>query len=178
VTHHQRELSLLALVPVFLLFDGLLRLHIVLRRAGRSRLRDAVLIQGMWFSIKFTNMWAATKCLLGFRTPFVRTPKDPGRRLGRVRSFFRALRITKMESLLGGALMGVAAFNARRLQLAPPPEWGAYLLPAWLALYGLFFLCAPIYAYLSYRTLRPLPAYAPLAAPVRAPTAAATPAEP
>ena len=27
------------------------------------------------------------------------------------------------------------------------------LLPLWLALYALFFLCAPIYAYLSYRTL-------------------------
>jgi cellulose synthase/poly-beta-1,6-N-acetylglucosamine synthase-like glycosyltransferase len=162
-THHQQEMSLLALVPLFLLFDGLLRLHLVLRRAGRSRLRDAIAIQGMWFSIKFTNMRAATKCLLGFRTPFVRTPKDPGRRLGRVRAFFRALRITKLETLLGSSLLATAALNAQRLQQAPPPEWGAYLLPAWLALYALFFLCAPLYAYLSYRTLRPLPA--PLAAP-------------
>ncbi|MFO1535605.1 MAG: glycosyltransferase [Thermoplasmatota archaeon] len=165
VTHHQRELSLLALVPVFLLFDGLLRLHIVLRRAGRSRLREAVMIQGMWFAIKFTNMWAATKCLLGFRTPFVRTPKDPGRRLGRVRAFFRSLRITKLESLLGAGLMAVAVLNAQRLRLHPPAEWGAWLLPAWLGLYALFFLSAPIYAYLSYRTLRPLANPAPLAAP-------------
>ncbi|HUR64406.1 MAG TPA: glycosyltransferase [Candidatus Thermoplasmatota archaeon] len=168
VTHHQRELSMLALVPVFLLFDGLLRLHLVLRRAGRSRLREAVMIQGMWFAIKFTNMWAASKCLLGFKTPFVRTPKDPGRRLGRFRSFFRALRITKVESLIGAALLAVAVLNARRLYFAPPPEWGAYLLPAWLGLYALFFLCAPLYAYLSYRTLRPIRLPAPHAVPARA----------
>lgn len=164
-THHQHELALLALIPVFLLADGLLRLHLVLRRAGHSRLREAVAIQGMWFAIKFTNMWAAIKCLLGVRAPFVRTPKDPGRRLGRLRAFFRALRITKLESLLGATLLGVAAMNAQRLREAPPPEWGAYLLPGWLALYALFYLCAPLYAYLSYRTLRPLaptPAAAPL----------------
>ncbi|HEX2065623.1 MAG TPA: glycosyltransferase, partial [Candidatus Thermoplasmatota archaeon] len=168
VTHHQRELTLLALVPVFLLCDGLLRLHIVLRRAGHSRIRDAVLIQGMWFAIKFTNMWAAVKCLLGFRTPFVRTPKEPGRRLGRFRSFFRSLRITKVESLLGLTLLAVAGLNAQRLVEEPPAEWGTYLLPVWLALYALFFLCAPLYAYLSYRTLRPGHSHAVAPAPARA----------
>ncbi|HUR61800.1 MAG TPA: glycosyltransferase [Candidatus Thermoplasmatota archaeon] len=168
VTHHQRELSLLALVPIFLLFDGIVRLHLVLRRAGHIKLRETLMIQGMWFAIKFTNMWAALKCVLGFRTPFVRTPKDSGGRLGRLRSFFRALRITKVESLLGAALL-FAAFMNLQVDLAnPPAESAAYLLPAWLGLYALLFLCAPIYAYLSYRTLKPTGAPAPI--PVRRPT--------
>ena len=152
VTHHQRELALLAFVPLFLVVDGIVRLHLVLRQDGTTRLRDTLLVQGMWFAIKFTNVVAAAKCMLGFRSPFVRTSKDPGRRLGRFRAFFRALRITKAETLLGTALLLTAANNAA-LAVMYGISLGTVLLPLWLALYALFFLCAPIYAYLSYRTL-------------------------
>lgn len=152
VTHHQKELALLALVPTFLIVDSVVRLHLVLRRAGHVRWRDAVLVQGMWFAIKFTNLVAVIKCMLGFRTPFVRTPKDPGEPLGRFRAFWRALRITKFESLVGLTLVTVAVLDVRLLDKS---ELGWVLLPVWLVLYGLFFLCAPIYAYLSYRTLGP-----------------------
>jgi GT2 family glycosyltransferase len=152
VTHHQRELALLAFVPLFLVVDGIVRLHLVLRQDGTTRLRDTLLVQGMWFAIKFTNVVAAAKCMLGFRSPFVRTSKDPGRRLGRFRAFFRALRITKVETLLGMALLLTAANNAA-LAVMYGISLGTVLLPLWLALYALFFLCAPIYAYLSYRTL-------------------------
>lgn len=155
ITHHQREMTLLAFIPLFLLVDGIVRLHLVLRLDGRTRLRDSFLVQGMWFAIKFTNLTAATKCMLGFRSPFVRTSKDPGRRLGRFRAFFRALRITKIESLIGSSLAGVAGFNAY-VAVVQGPSLATVLLPLWLALYGLFFLCAPIYAYLSYRTLKPI----------------------
>jgi cellulose synthase/poly-beta-1,6-N-acetylglucosamine synthase-like glycosyltransferase len=155
VTHHQREMALLAFVPLFLLVDGILRLHLVLRRSGKAPLSETLLVQGMWFAIKFTNLTAAAKCMLGFRSPFVRTPKDSGRRLGRWRAFFRALRITKAESLIGLALAGAAGYNA---YLAATHDFsqGRLLLPIWLALYALFFLCAPLYAYLSYRTLKVL----------------------
>ncbi|MFA5945099.1 MAG: glycosyltransferase [Candidatus Thermoplasmatota archaeon] len=155
LTHHQRELALLAFVPLFLLVDGIVRLHLVLRMDGRSRLRDSLLVQGMWFAIKFTNLTAATKCMLGFRSPFVRTSKDPGHRLGRFRAFFRALRITKAESLIGSSLAATAGYNAW-LVVDQGPALGTVLLPLWLGLYALFFLCAPIYAYLSYRTLDPI----------------------
>lgn len=155
VTHHQRELAMLAFVPLFLLVDGIIRLHLVLRLDGKTRLRDSFLVQGMWFAIKFTNLTAAAKCMLGFRSPFVRTSKEPGHRLGRWRAFFRALRITKAESLIGSSLAATAGYNAWLAAL--DPSMGAILLPPWLALYALFFLCAPIYAYLSYRTLAPKP---------------------
>lgn len=152
VSHHQREMALLAVVPTFLVVDSVARLHLVLRRAGHVRLRHALLVQGMWFAIKFTNLTAVTKCMLGFRTPFVRTPKDAGQSLSRTRALFRALRVTKLESLVGMSLVGVAGYNAF-LVAKLGGEWA--LLPIWLSLYGLFFLCAPLYAYLSYRTLRP-----------------------
>jgi hypothetical protein len=155
VTHHQREMALLAFVPLFLLVDGIVRLHLVLRLDGKTRLRDSLLVQGMWFAIKFTNLTAATKCMLGFRSPFVRTSKDPGKRLGRFRALFRTLRITKVESLVGLALLGTAGFNGW-LAVVKGPSLATVLLPLWLGLYALFFLCAPIYAYLSYRTLKPL----------------------
>lgn len=155
-THHQRELALLAFVPLFLIVDGVVRLHVVLGRAGKVSVRQTLMVQGMWFAIKLTNLLAATKCLLGFRSPFVRTSKDPGRRLGRWRAFWRALRITKLESLIGLALLGAAGHNTFLAIAWLGPSLGTILLPAWLALYALFFLCAPLYAYLSYRTLRPM----------------------
>lgn len=156
VTHHQQELALLAFVPLFLVVDGVVRLRGVLGRAGRTSLGQALLVQGMWFSIKLTNLLAAMKCLLGFRSPFVRTPKDPGHRLGRWRSFWRALRITKLESLIGVVLLATAGYNVVLAIARLGAHVGTVLLPVWLAMYALFFLCAPLYAYLSYRTLRPV----------------------
>jgi len=154
-THHQREVALIALVPLILLIDGLTRLHLVLRQAYHARLRDVLLVQGMWFSIKMTNVAAVLKCMLGFRTAFVRTPKAPGGRLSRTRSLLRSLRLTKIESMLGITLLAVASFNVTRIRL-DEVEPASVLLPLWTAMYALFFLCSPLYAYLSYRTLAPM----------------------
>lgn len=154
ITHHQKEIQLVGLIPIVLLLDSILRLHRVLGRAGKIRILDTVLVLGIWFAIKVTTMTAVAKCMVGVRTPFVRTPKHPGHRLGRFRSFWRALRLTKFESLMAGALIAVAVLNARDFRQAP--SLVEALLPAWLLLYALFFLCAPIYAYLSYRTLMPM----------------------
>lgn len=160
VSHHQREIILLALVPVALLVDGVVRLHMVLRQSGHTRWRDAIMVQGMWFSIKFTIVIAVTKCLLGFRTPFIRTPKAPGGRLGRFRSLFRSLRLTPIETLFGSSLIAVAALNIFSLRAGVMNldlvTIASLLLPVWLIMYGLFLLTAPIYAYLSYRTLTPM----------------------
>lgn len=155
VTHHQRELVLLALVPFALLVDTILRLHLVLRQAGADRWRDTFLIQGMWFSIKVTNVIAVTKSILGFNTPFVRTPKAPGGPLSRTRAALRSLRLTKIESAFGGALATVAFVNLYHIGMGPP-QIGQIILSLWLLVYASFFLCAPLYAYLSYRTLSPM----------------------
>ncbi len=155
VTHHQRELLLLGLVPFALLVDTILRLHLVLRQAGADRWRDTFLVQGMWFSIKVTNVIAVTKSILGFNTPFVRTPKAPGGPLSRTRALFRSLRLTKIESTFGVALAAVAITNLTQIGSGPLLT-SQIILPLWLLLYASFFLCAPLYAYLSYRTLSPM----------------------
>ncbi len=157
VTHHQQALILLALVPIALVVDGIVRLHLVLRRAGKITWAQSIKVQGMWFAIKLTVVGAVIKCLLGFRTPFIRTPKAPGGRMGRMRSLVHTLRLTFIEAMFGTALMAVAVYNAIHMPHdVDASSLAAVLLPVWLALYGLFMLSAPLYAYFSYRTLRPL----------------------
>lgn len=154
--HHQHELALLALIPMFLLIDSMVRLRLVLASAGHGRMRDALLVQGMWFAIKFTNLVAVLKCCIGLKAPFVRTPKMPHGRLGRVRAAMRAMRVTKLETVMGVTMVAVAIVNAYdSLYVKELPRLSLFL-PVWLAMYGLFFLCAPIYAYLSYRTVKPM----------------------
>jgi cellulose synthase/poly-beta-1,6-N-acetylglucosamine synthase-like glycosyltransferase len=169
VTHHQEALILLALVPLALVVDGIVRLHLVLRRTGKTTIFHAIAVQGMWFAIKFTIVTAVTKALLGFKSPFIRTPKSPGGRMGRIRSLFHTLRLTFIETAFGSALVIVGAYNLwqRPFELDIHAA-AAVLLPVWLGLYGLFLLSAPIYAYLSYRTLRPLDYHGvPLPGPAR-----------
>ncbi|MCA1813850.1 MAG: glycosyltransferase [Halobacteriales archaeon] len=156
-THHQRELALLGLVPLFLLVDGVARVHLALRSAGKIRFRDTLRVLGMWFAIKFTNMSAALKSLIGVQAPFVRTPKDPGRALQPGEAFTRAVSLTRGESLLAGVMWCVSGLTLWRglHNIFVRQGQGDLLLAFWLGLYGLLFACAPIYAYLSYRTLRP-----------------------
>ncbi|PSG96092.1 hypothetical protein BRD56_12530 [Thermoplasmatales archaeon SW_10_69_26] len=154
VTHHQRELLLLTLVPIALFVDSIVRLHLVLRQADDVRVWDSLLVQGMWFSIKITNVAATLKYMLGFSTPFVRTPKGLGQDLSRSGALLRSIRLTTFETVMGIVLVAVAAVNATLVR--PDPEAiGTAFLAGWLTLYGLFFLSAPTYAYLSYRTLEP-----------------------
>lgn len=155
VTHHQREVQLVGLIPFVLLVDSVMRLHLVLSRSGKFRVRDTFLVLGVWFAIKMTTMTAVARCMMGFKTPFVRTPKHPGHRLGRFHSFFRAIRLTKLETTMGTALIAVAALNVHHAHMMGKGLIHM-LLSGWLVLYALFFLCAPIYAYLSYRTLKPM----------------------
>ncbi|MHB8605419.1 MAG: hypothetical protein ACYDCK_09205, partial [Thermoplasmatota archaeon] len=139
----------------FLVADGLLRLHVALSARAGSRFRETVLVQGMWAAIKFTNMIGALKATLGFRMAFTRTPKAPSGPLSRGQAFAHAVRLTKIETTIGSALALVGIVDAVRFPFVGGTPV-ALLLPVWLGLYGLFFLSAPIYAYLSYRTLVPL----------------------
>lgn len=165
VTHHQRELVLLALVPIFLLVDGAVRVHVVLRRAGRVGFRNTLKVLGMWFAIKFTNMAAALKSATGIQAPFVRTPKTPGRALTPREALVRSLLLCKGESLVAALLLGTSllVFVRAAAGVGPTPVSGVLLLSFWLGLYAVMFACAPVYAYLSYRTLRPGAMISPIA---------------
>lgn len=152
ITHHDTEIALVGLVPVFLLIDGLTRVHLVLRRAVHLSFGGTLRILGMWFSVKFSNMRAALKGALGFQIPFVRTSKKDVEGIGRLAALAQAVRITPFESTLA-LLLGATAL-AQGVRIAFGDATGGELagrgfLTFWLAYYTLVFTAAPLYAYKS-----------------------------
>lgn len=157
VTHHRSEIVLVGLVPILLLLDGLTRVHLVLRRTVHLGFGGTIRILGMWSSVKFSNMRAALKGLVGFTMPFVRTQKQTPKRLTRLRAAAHATRLTPFESLMAvllattcaGVLARTLSGDAGSLVGLP----SRLLLAFWLAYYALVFAAAPIYAYKSFSTL-------------------------
>ncbi|HET6397978.1 MAG TPA: glycosyltransferase, partial [Candidatus Thermoplasmatota archaeon] len=157
VTHHRHEVLLVGLVPVFLLVDGITRVHLVLRRTIRLGFGGTLGILGMWFSVKFSNMRAAFKALLGFRLPFVRTSRKAGTGMGRAQALANAVRLTKLESVMSLLLYVTSAALLVQVAATDPDarlRMGRLLLASWLAFYGTAFLAAPLYAYRSSATPR------------------------
>ncbi len=158
VTHHTSEVLLVGLVPLFLLLDGLTRVHLVLRRSINLTFGGTLRILGMWLSVKFSNTRAAMKALLGFSIPFVRTPKAPSERMRRREAFVRAVRLTAFESSMAAILVATAIGVGIRLatgQEGTPVAVGRMFMMFWLTYYALIFAAAPLYAYKSFVTLRP-----------------------
>ncbi|MBI2078597.1 MAG: glycosyltransferase [Euryarchaeota archaeon] len=158
-THHSEEVLLIGLVPFFLLADGLTRLHMVMRENMSLSLRQTLRVLGMWFSVKFSNAFAATKSLIGFTLPFVRTPKAPDHKMTRAEAVERAVRVTRFESTMA-LIMLLLAFGLsvklwslwRALGSLEPAR---LFLAFWIMYYSLIYLAGPLYAYKSYVTFRP-----------------------
>jgi hypothetical protein len=115
-------------------------------------------ILGMWFSVKFSDMRAAIKALIGLQIPFVRTPKAPAKRPNSAEAWGIALRLTRFESFMavvlvtGAVLMGIKALTAG--DQTQGQVTGRLFLSFWLTYYSVIFAAAPIYAYKSFATLR------------------------
>ncbi|MBI2079028.1 MAG: glycosyltransferase [Euryarchaeota archaeon] len=160
-THHAEEIMLIGLVPMFLLVDGLTRLHMVLRRTLRLGMGGTIGVLGMWFSVKFSNAFGALKAFVGFSIPFVRTPKAPSDRLSGRQALRHAIRIARFESTMAALLLvtGLGLF-AKILLTFDGPE--GVVIPRvfllfWILMYSLVFLAAPVYAYKSFVTFKPTP---------------------
>lgn len=158
VTHHDNEILLVGLVPLFLLLDGLTRVHLVLRRAVNLTFGGTLRILGMWFSVKFSDMRAALKAVIGLSIPFVRTPKSVAERPTKVESWGLALRLARFEASMTVLLLLAALLMAGKGLLLPDQTdaeaTGRLFLAFWLGYYAVIFACAPIYAYKSFATLR------------------------
>ena len=164
-THHRNEIMLIGLVPWFLLVDGLSRLHMVLRKTMNLGFGGTFRVLGMWFSVKFSNGFGAFKALIGFELPFLRTPKAPSTRMTPAQAFSYALKLTRFETsiafLMGCTALGVLIKTAMLYQYSGVLIPSRVVLAFWLLSYTAVFLTAPLYAYKSYATFKPLPSAAP-----------------
>jgi cellulose synthase/poly-beta-1,6-N-acetylglucosamine synthase-like glycosyltransferase len=159
-THHSQEILLIGLIPLFLLTDGITRLHMVMRESMKLRLSQTIRVLGMWFSVKFSNSFGAAKSFIGFNMPFVRTPKSPDHEVHPGEALGRALRATWFESgmasimlvLVLGMLVRIGTLAATGAQTLT-----RVFLAAWMTYYFFVYLSAPLYAYKSYVTFRPDP---------------------
>ena len=172
-TYHQREIWLIGLVPFFMMLDGITRLNMALKRSMNVRLSGTIKVMGIWFAIKFNNMFAALKCLVGYKIPFVRTPKAPDGRPTRWEAVRRSVILTKFETSMFLLLFTISCLSVWTLWTDLLATGKVYLtrlvLLFWLGYYCLIFLAAPLYAYKAYTTftpdrdLFPTPAPAPAA---------------
>jgi len=163
-SHHANEILLIGLVPWFLLVDGFTRLHMVLRRHLRLSFGGTTRVLGMWMAVKFSNSFGALKGALGFKIPFVRTPKAPTRRLTSGEALRQAIKTTPFESSIAAVLtligLALVVHNWELSREAGGFVAARWLLSVWLVYYAVIFAAAPIYAYKSYTTfeLSALPA--------------------
>ncbi len=156
VTHHQREIWLIGLVPIFLLMDGISRLYITLKDSMGLTMVETMRVMGTWFAIKFNNTFAAIKSFLGFNLAFIRTEKTHLSRPSKMEALKRSVSINKFEStcfaILVALAVAVVVKTGVEFFLLGNFEITKLLLVFWLLLYAVIFLCAPFYAYKSYRS--------------------------
>jgi cellulose synthase/poly-beta-1,6-N-acetylglucosamine synthase-like glycosyltransferase len=159
VTHHSREIVLIGLVPLFLLTDGLTRLHMVMRENMRLSIGQTIRVLGMWFSVKFSNAFGAFKALVGFNIPFVRTPKAPSEKVTRTQALERSFRVAPFESTMAALMFILSAAlgykHWRAFQFTGELPIAKVFLVLWIFYYALIYFAAPLYAYKSYVTFRP-----------------------
>lgn len=152
VSHHRGEVALVALVPLALLLDAILRLHAALGRSSGGSLRRTLSVLGLWSAIKLNNARAAIQALRGAPLAFERTEKTRGEALGALQRAQVALRQARHEAALAGTLWLAGAGALIRLAVAGAPLREAIdviALSLWLGLYGVLFATAPLYAYLA-----------------------------
>jgi cellulose synthase/poly-beta-1,6-N-acetylglucosamine synthase-like glycosyltransferase len=159
VTHHSQEILLIGLIPMFLLTDGITRLHMVMRDSMKLGLGQTIHVLGMWFAVKFSNSFGAAKSMLGWTLPFVRTPKAPSDRMAKLAAFKRAARVARFETTMAAILLGLMFLVVFRVWSIANQEGQVALtrtfLAFWLLYYALVFASAPWYAYKSYTTFVP-----------------------
>jgi cellulose synthase/poly-beta-1,6-N-acetylglucosamine synthase-like glycosyltransferase len=143
--------ALVAIAPVLLMVDGLLKIRAALRPSIRVRYRDVIGVLSFWYAIKLNSLRAAVRAWRGAKMSFVRTPKVPQRDSSRWAAFEAALRSCKVETTIALVLLGIV--------IASVAEWrifsgGMVTIPylvflAWLVYYAYAFGSALWFDYFS-----------------------------
>lgn len=163
-------LAFAAAAPTLLLWDGLLKIRLAIRRNALVSYSEVVGVLSFWYSVKINDLRAALRGFVGERLPFARTPKTMPSRPTRRQALAAALRATWLEVTLALGLVAVIGVTAWRW-LALGSAAGvipALSLAGWLVYYALGLAAAPITDYGSRRhpaaivDLLPTPARSPV----------------
>jgi cellulose synthase/poly-beta-1,6-N-acetylglucosamine synthase-like glycosyltransferase len=169
-------LAVIASAPLLLMLDGLVKIRLALRATTKVSIRDALGIMAFWYAIKLNDLRGALRGWWGSKLTFVRTPKESQASVGRSSAFASAIRGSKVEALVSGALTAILVITADRWGVfrGRPIALGAATLLVWLGYYALAFASAPVFDYLS-RRMSSAPADVRsrqiAGAPLKAPTA-------
>ena len=146
-------LALTACAPLLLLWDGILKVRLGLRRFRPTTYRDVLGVMAFWYAVKVNDLRAALRAISGGSLTFVRTPKAGSGHRGRTRAVAHAVGATKLETSLALALVAVDAVTLYRalVERAAPLTLAGALLTIWVAYYAVTLLAAPMIDYSSQR---------------------------
>jgi cellulose synthase/poly-beta-1,6-N-acetylglucosamine synthase-like glycosyltransferase len=132
--------AIVAIAPVLLMLDGLVKIRGSLRQSRPVTFRDVLGVLTFWYAIKINDLRAAIRARLGSTMPFVRTPKVSVGDPSRWTAFRGAARSSRPETLTAVALLGVAA-TSLVVWMAPGSGVVAayYVFLAWLVYYAYAF---------------------------------------
>ncbi len=132
--------ALVAIAPVLLMLDGLIKIRAALGTSVRVRFRDVLGVLTFWYAIKLNDLRAATRAWMGSRIPFVRTPKIPTAEAGVGAALGAALRTSLTETTIAAALLGVVVTSVFLWRLSPSSVSAAYVVfLVWLVYYAYAF---------------------------------------
>jgi hypothetical protein len=132
--------AIVAVAPVLLMLDGLVKIRGALRQTRPVTFRDVLGVLTFWYAIKINDLRAAIRARLGSTIPFVRTPKVSVGDRSRWSALKAAARSSRPETLTAVGLLGVAVAS---LFVWAQPGTGVvyayYVFLAWLVYYAYAF---------------------------------------
>jgi cellulose synthase/poly-beta-1,6-N-acetylglucosamine synthase-like glycosyltransferase len=142
--------AIVAIVPVALMLDGLVKIRHALRHERDVTYRDVLGVLTFWYAIKINDLRAAIRAWFGAKMPFVRTPKISKRDPGRWDALKAAVRSSTLETAVALGLVGIVVASLV-LWLAPGAriETAYYVFLAWLMYYAYAFGSAVWFDYQS-----------------------------
>jgi cellulose synthase/poly-beta-1,6-N-acetylglucosamine synthase-like glycosyltransferase len=159
---HIPELAFIAILPLIIIADSVLRLAVVAKRRLQAASRDVFGLLMVWWSVKLVTATEAWSGLLGSSKPFNTTPKVSSQSLTRREAAIRALRAAPIESAIAAwsALLAIAVIARLAMVGGPLSEVVLFSAVAFvLSFYAVYFSSAWIAIYMGHTTRRqgPLP---------------------
>jgi cellulose synthase/poly-beta-1,6-N-acetylglucosamine synthase-like glycosyltransferase len=144
--------ALIAVAPVILMIDGLLKIRASIASARPVTLREVFGVLSFWYAIKLNDLRAALRAWIGSSMPFVRTPKFSTADAGRWAAFKAAVRSSTAETAIAAGLVAIVA-TSLAVWRGPGATTAYVVFLAWLGYYAYAFASAPWFDYRSRMSL-------------------------